>query len=55
MNPRLIYVLQILALFAMVASVALPLYAHIPALALGAITIERTFKPLCISVIQRTP
>jgi hypothetical protein len=53
MSPRFIHFLQVLALIAMVLSALLPFCIRVPALALGAIAIERTFKPLCISIIQR--
>ncbi len=54
MSPRFIYFLQLLTLLAMVASAALPNIPHVATLAAGAIVIERTFKPLCVGLIQRT-
>ncbi len=54
MSPRFIYFLQLLTLLAMIASTMLPDRMHIGALAVGAIVIERTFKPLCVGLIQRT-
>lgn len=52
MSPRLIYVLQVLVLLLMVASSALPTKPHIATLAIGAITIERLYRPLCIGIIR---
>lgn len=53
MPPRFIYSLQLLTLTAMVASSVLPTKPHIAVLAIGAITIERLYRPLCIGIIQR--
>jgi hypothetical protein len=53
MSPRFIYFLQVLTLLAMVASTILPAHPRIAAMAIGAITIERLYRPLCISLIRR--
>jgi hypothetical protein len=54
MSPRFIYVLQVITLALMVASSVLPPKPHIAALAIGAIIIERTFKPLCVYILMHT-